>query len=65
MKKKKVNLDDIEEGKTYQILTMPIVFSNTDISLSNKIIYQFGNKDEEIGLYDNEIETVWEVPEGE
>ena len=34
MAKKKVNLDDIEEGKEYQILTKPITLTEVGISFN-------------------------------
>ncbi|HDY90094.1 MAG TPA: hypothetical protein ENH82_18500 [bacterium] len=63
MTKKKVKLDELVKGKIYQILLGCIKYDGFHGG-----VHTFKLTDDNadaIGLYDNEIETVWEVTEGE
>ena len=68
MKKKKVNLDDLEVGKEYQVTTVPAMLTGIDHSAMLGIeIYIFTPFDDApndiIKLHAGEIDTIREVEE--
>ena len=65
---RQVNLDEMEEDKTYQIKTVPMTLIETERSIMLGMkIYTFAADeealDDSIRILAGDIDTIWEVPE--
>ena len=60
MTKKEVKLDDMEYGKKYRFLITGMNYAGFEGGVH---LFYTDDSDDTIGVYPDEIETVWEVTE--